>query len=86
MQQCSHGFFSVVDSVVVNGRTINILCAGDYAQAKKRLFQYAQSIPVNNTHAQGGEITNGATGGAAVASGAGALCCCCGDFVGVGVA
>ena len=58
-QQRSHDVrFSIVDSIMVGGRTISILCAGDYAQGKRRLFQYAQSIPVNCTLAQGGVITN----------------------------
>jgi hypothetical protein len=56
-QQCSHGVrFPVVGSVVADGRTIDIFCAGNYVQAKQRLFQYAQSIPVNGTCAQGSKI------------------------------
>lgn len=55
-QQCSHGVLPVVDSVVVDGRTIVIFCAGNYVQAKQRLFQYVQSIPVNGNTAQGGKI------------------------------
>ena len=59
-QQRSHDvrFFPVVGSVVADGRVVPILCAGDYAQGKRRLFQYAQSIPVTGTLAQGGVITN----------------------------
>jgi hypothetical protein len=60
MQQCSHGVrFPVVGSVVADGRTIDVFCLGNYAQAKQRLFQYAQSIPVNGTVRQEGMITNG---------------------------
>lgn len=56
-QQCSHGVrFPVVGSVVADGRTIDIFCAGNYVQAKQRLFRYAQSIPVNGTTAQGSKI------------------------------
>jgi hypothetical protein len=59
-QQCSHGVrFPVVGSVVADGRTIDVFCPGDYAQAKQRLFQYAQSIPVNGAVKQEGMITNG---------------------------
>ncbi len=57
MQQCSHDVrFSVVNEIMVDNRMIPILCAGDYEQAKGRLFRYAQSIPVNGTTAQGGKI------------------------------
>ena len=86
-QQCSHDvrFFPVVGSVVADGRTINILCAGDYAQAKKRLFQYAQSIPVNCATEQGGKITNGAASMSNVAAGTGAFCAVGGAAVAVGV-
>jgi hypothetical protein len=57
MQQCSHGVrFPVVNEIMVDNRMIPILCAGDYEQAKGRLFRYAQSIPVNGTTAQGGKI------------------------------
>jgi hypothetical protein len=56
MQQCSHGVrFPVVNEIMVDNRMIPILCAGDYEQAKQRLFQYAQSIPVNGACAQGGK-------------------------------
>jgi hypothetical protein len=56
MQQCSHDVrFSVVNEIMVDNRMIPILCAGDYEQAKGRLFRYAQSIPVNNACAQGGK-------------------------------
>jgi hypothetical protein len=59
-QQCSHDVrFSVVDEIMVDNRMIPILCAGDYEQAKQRLFQYAQSIPVNGAVKQEGMITNG---------------------------
>ena len=59
-QQCSHGVrFPVVNEIMVDNRIIPILCAGNYAQAKQRLFQYAQSIPANGTTAQGGKNTNG---------------------------
>ena len=55
-QQCSHGVrFPVVNEIMVDNRMIPILCAGDYEQAKGRLFRYAQSIPVNNACAQGGK-------------------------------
>jgi hypothetical protein len=60
MQQCSHGVrFSVVNEIMVDNRMIPILCAGDYEQAKGRLFRYAQSIPVNGAAKQEGMITNG---------------------------
>jgi hypothetical protein len=60
MQQCSHGVrFPVVNEIMVDNRMIPILCAGDYEQAKQRLFQYAQSIPVNGAVKQEGMITNG---------------------------
>ncbi len=49
-------FLPVVDSVMVDGRTIDILCVGDYEQAKRRLFQYAQSTPANSACAQGEKI------------------------------
>jgi hypothetical protein len=55
-QQCSHDVrFSVVDEIMVDNRMIPIICAGDYEQAKGRLFRYAQSIPVNGNTAQGGK-------------------------------
>ena len=59
-QQCSHDVrFSVVNEIMVDNRMIPILCAGDYEQGKQRMFRYAQSIPVNDTTAQGGKNTNG---------------------------
>jgi hypothetical protein len=47
MRQRGHDvrFLPVVDSIIVAGRTINILCAGDYEEACRRLFRYAQSLP-----------------------------------------
>jgi hypothetical protein len=43
-QQCSHGVrFPVVNEIMVDNRMIPIFCAGDYAQAKGRLFRYAQA-------------------------------------------
>ncbi len=54
MRQRGHDvrFLPVVDSIIVDGRTINILCAGDYEEAKRRLFRYAQSLPENGAVSQ----------------------------------
>lgn len=88
MQQCNHGdvrFFPVVDTIDVDGRTINIMCAGDYEEACRRLFRYMQSIPVNGVCAQERMITNGVASNATVADRAGAFCTGGGYSVGVGV-